>query len=210
MFAYGAGVEKSFQDAALWMRSAAEQGHADAQYEFIHLSHKIPYPGRSDKENREIVAMWLTETANKGHHGARFSLAQMYLDGQGVEQSFTDYFTWMKRAAEQGYVEAQYHLGRGFFLGIAGQRQSFANAAIWIKRAAEQGHADAQYYIASMYSDGQGVEQSHTDYLTWITKAAVQGHPDAQREFRTIITNGTESSIFENIPKCVNSDTFLK
>lgn len=48
------------------------------------------------------------------------------------------------------------------------------------KEEAEVGDSMAQFYLASMYSDGEGVEQSSGEAGKWYRKAAEQGMPEAQ------------------------------
>ncbi|MGA2170957.1 MAG: hypothetical protein ABSG62_22455, partial [Terracidiphilus sp.] len=48
-----------------------------------------------------------------------------------------------RKAAEQGYADAQFNLGVAYAYG-EGVRQDYARAAVWLRKAAEQGHAEAQ------------------------------------------------------------------
>lgn len=82
--------------------------------------------------------------------------------------------------AVQGDFEAQYLLGKKYYLGdgvTADQEQAF----MWLRRAAEQGHADAQYQLGNMYLMGEGVGQNDAVAAAWYTQAADQGH-DAARQ----------------------------
>lgn len=49
-----------------------------------------------------------------------------------------------------------------------------------LQKQAEQGNVDAQLELASLYDNGQGVEQSREKAVEWYTKAAEQGNATAQ------------------------------
>ncbi len=51
------------------------------------------------------------EQAEQGDAVVQISLGWMYEKGQGVEQDYTKAVSWYRKAAEQGYAEAQFNLG---------------------------------------------------------------------------------------------------
>jgi TPR repeat protein len=59
----------------------------------------------------------------------------MYLNGEGVTQSDTKAFEWIHKAAIQGDMDAQNHLGVMFVTG-QGISQSNMNAFEWFSTAA--------------------------------------------------------------------------
>ena len=94
--------------------------------------------------------------------------------------------TWLRwagrcrKAAEQGYAEAQYQLGRLYAHGNGGP-QDYVAAANWFRKAADQGNAWAQCYLGTMYTHGDGVPQDQVAAVGWLKKAAEQGNVLAQR-----------------------------
>jgi TPR repeat protein len=70
----------------------------------------------------------------------------MYYRGVGVLEDYEEAAKWYEKAAEQGNVEAQFHLGlmRAHGHGIA---QNDEEAVKWFRKAAEQGNAEAQYNL---------------------------------------------------------------
>ena len=50
---------------------------------------------------------------------------------------------WYRKAADQGFAEAQFDLGLMYAYGL-GVTQSYPKAAKWWRKAAEQGYAMAQ------------------------------------------------------------------
>jgi len=98
----------------------------------------------------------------------------MYFNGRGVAQSDKLAVQWYKKAAVQGFVEAQYNLGTKFERG-RGVTQSFKEAARWFRMTAEQGNPLAQFSLAVLHKDGHGVTQSKMEAVRWYKKAADQG-----------------------------------
>ena len=93
-----------------------------------------------------------------------------------------DYATALKEwkpLAEEGDVDAQYHLGVLYDNGD-GVPQDYKEAVRWYKLAAEQGVAEAQFNLGNMYYDGQGVSVDYKEAVRWYTLAAEQGDVDAQ------------------------------
>ena len=60
------------------------------------------------------------------------------------------------KAAEEGNVEAQYHLGLCYFAGV-GVKMNYVTASAWFVKAAEQGLPKAQYALGYCYIRGMGL-----------------------------------------------------
>ena len=89
-------------------------------------------------------------------------------------------FNRMLKAAQGGYVLAQYIAAVSFLNKDSGVEKDLKKAARWMLRAAEQGYSEAQYQLGDMYSRGAGVQQDFQKAFEWTFKAADQGHPEAQ------------------------------
>lgn len=94
-------------------------------------------------------------------------------------ENYAEALKWYRRAAEHGYVYAQYNLGLMYYSG-QGMSCNYTEAVKWYRKAAEQGHVTAQFYLGLMYYYGQGVSCNYTEALKWYRKAAEQGHAIAQ------------------------------
>ena len=68
----------------------------------------------------------------------------MLREGQGVDQSDVEAVQWYRKAADQGFAQAQHNLGAMFGKGF-GVVQNIAEAARWFKKAADQGNAEARH-----------------------------------------------------------------
>jgi TPR repeat protein len=91
-----------------------------------------------------------------------------------VDHGFEKLFERFSKAAEQGYVSAQFNLGAMYYNGNFVD-QNFEKAFEWFSKAAEQGNAPAQYNLGLMYYDGDFVDENFEKAFEWFSKAAEQG-----------------------------------
>ena len=94
--------------ALKWYRSAAEQGHAKAQY-YLGVMFDM---GEGVPQDYVEAAKWYRTAAEQGLAVAQSNLGAMYGLGQGVPQDYVQALMWFNLAASQGYSEAQD--GHGF------------------------------------------------------------------------------------------------
>ena len=83
------------------------------------------------------------------------------------------------KAAEQGNTEAQYELGRMYFLGRDVAKNA-TEAEKWYQKAANQGNAKAQNELGNLYYTGLNVTRNYSEAIKWYQKAAEQGIASAQ------------------------------
>ncbi len=88
------------------------------------------------------------------------------------------YCHWLP-LAEQGYAEAQYHIGWLYANGN-GLAVDIEQALTWWMRAAGQGHADAQFAVGLAHTTGEGLKKDLHEAVKWYLTAAHQGHRDAR------------------------------
>ena len=86
---------------------------------------------------------------------------------------------WYGKAAEQGYVSAQYSLAEFYYYGKA-TKQDYKQAVYWYTKAAAQGKGEAQCDLGHCYENGYGVEKDCKQAVFWYKKAAEQGDDTAQ------------------------------
>jgi TPR repeat protein len=91
----------------------------------------------------------LAETADHGY--AQYYLGMMYLNGQGVEQSYEDAGTWFRKAAEHSIPQAQYRLGTLYFNG-QGLPRDYEYAYAWFSTGAVHGHQKSIESVADARS----------------------------------------------------------
>jgi TPR repeat protein len=71
----------------------------------------------------------------------------MYEKGEGVNQDKGQAVQWYRKAAEQGYANAQYNLGVIYDKGD-GVSQDKGQAVQWYRIAAKQGNVEAKNRLA--------------------------------------------------------------
>ncbi|MCX5632863.1 MAG: trypsin-like peptidase domain-containing protein [Phycisphaerae bacterium] len=122
----------------------------------------------------------LLKKAESGDPNSQLTLAKRYFDGRrGTVQDYNEAVKWFRKAAEQGFTEAQNYLGRMYYNGY-GVQQDYNEAVNWVTKAATQGYAKAQYDLGLMCYEGKGIPQDYKDAVKWYTKAAEQGYAGAQ------------------------------
>ena len=176
------------------LRESAEQGHAEAQYEFgcmhdvgcldeIHLidSQDVEVDTIGDTE----AARWYRLAAEQGHASAQSRLGDFYQFGFGVPRDHAEAVRWYRLAAEQGGAVAQFTLGVLYDIG-RGLPQDDIQAMHWYRSAAEQGHADAQWNLGVMYEAGIGVPQDYVAAYVWFSLSA-SGRQNADRNRELVI-----------------------
>jgi len=120
----------SVSDPIETLRKAAEQGDANAQYDFgvLHANGKGGLP-----KNHAESLKWFRKAAEQGHARAQYGLVMSYAFGFGVPKGNAEAIKWCRKAAEQGHAEAQVYLGRIYDKGD-GVPEDAAEAAKWFRK----------------------------------------------------------------------------
>lgn len=95
----------------------------------------------------------------------------------------------LRRAAEQGHLEAIYEVGVAYSQG-KGVAQDFGEAARWFEKAATGGHASGQFNIGLMHRQGLGVPQDDQLAASWFRQAAEAGISRAQAQLGMFYLEG--------------------
>lgn len=104
-------------------------------------------------------------------------------------QNFSTANEWYEKAANQGYVDAQYKLGHSYRVG-RGVAIDLATAIEWYKKAAGNGDREAMHNVGWMYATGQGVKTNAEQGYTWFLEAAEYGEMNAQVEIARRLREG--------------------
>jgi len=186
--AYKAGEEGKEKDpvkAMTYLTKAAENGHADAQYE-LGYCYMI---GQGVKEDDVKAFSWFEKAVANGSAKAKtfksladvqYKMALAYKEGEeGKAKDPVKANAYLTKAAEQGHADAQYKIALNYLAG-EGDKKDPVQAVIWLKKAAEQGHADAQYELGRCYMLGNGVAENKSQAISWFEKAVANGSGSAQ------------------------------
>jgi len=197
--------ENDYEQAIKWLKMAAEQNDADAQW-LLGGCYCHEYGIKEDHEQAEQLFIKSAEKGNvsaldclgcfysgkklnlnkafeyysraamQGHVNSQYQLGKFYCHGVFVKEDKTQAIEWFKKSAEQGNADAQFCLGQ-LYVKTKGD---YKLAIKWYKLAAEQGLAKAQYTIGILYYYGSGVKRNYKQAVNWWTKSAEQGDDDAQ------------------------------
>ena len=99
--------------ALLWVRMAAERGHAGAQTALGDFHRNAL--GGIDKDELAAVR-WYRKSAEQGHHAGQRELGLVYLHGNGIPEDKAAGMRWLRMAAEAGDAHAAFVLGVALIL----------------------------------------------------------------------------------------------
>ncbi len=113
----------------------------------------------------------LTAKAEKGDVEAMVELAETYCGAKNVEQDDQICGMWMKRAAENGHVRAQYMLGRMYEMGL-GMRADPVQAYKWYSVSAPNYHM-SETAAEAIFTSMTPVQQTQAKKLAEEAKKTV-------------------------------------
>lgn len=118
-----------------------------------------------------------TPLANGGDAKTQFSLGQMMRMSRRSFETRETGIEWITKAAEQGFIDAQYQLGEYHFVHGPSEKSAF-----WFIKSAEQGHIMGQQWAGSFYADGfDGILKNSKTAVKWYTLAGEQGDAASQQ-----------------------------
>lgn len=178
------------------------QGDEDAVMMRPYMDEMMSDAMRADMSVEDLVS-----EAEVGDPDCMEILAQIYLNGDGVEQDFKKSAYWWEKLAATDNATAQFNLGLYYAKGC-GVARDFAKAAEWMKKAADNGDEDAptayemyskasedlkkaetgdaaaQAEMSKLYTqiggslDQFGTGNDFQEALKWAKKSAEQGNLD--------------------------------
>ena len=119
--------------------------------------------------------------AEAGDAEAQYALAMQLRFGVGVPQDLAAGAAWLLRAAEKGYLEAQFTLGLLYEQGRDGVPRDYVEAVAWLRTAAEAGHRMAIFELAEMYDTGRGVIKGPVLACMWKLLVAYRSTGEMRR-----------------------------
>ena len=157
---YGKTADEHRDNMKLWWSKSAEQGHTKALYEMALLY---------ETTDLNKCIEYLNIASNKGDLKSTCYLGSVYERRTNLINEAIKYYS---KAANLGYADAEYHLGRCYFYGT-GVNQDINKCISWYTKAAQKGHGDAQYQLASCYYFGyQGLDKNYATAAKWWEKSA--------------------------------------
>lgn len=155
-----------------WYSKAAKRGYGPAYLQMGNLYSEgysetlIPDNKKQAEYYRKSVD-WYLEMAKHGDLACQHQLADMSYKGIVIEENKDWAICLYRDAANQGYADSQYALGR-----IYEEQKDLQEARTWFQKAADQGHADSEYIMGCLLAEDSRMK----DARSWFQKAADQGH----------------------------------
>jgi TPR repeat protein len=156
----------NLQKALRYLKSAAEKGHADAQY-YLALHY---YRGAGVSKNIEKANEWLIKSADNGSPMGLHELGCLYLKGRVFPKDHKKAIELLKKAVAQGSAEAEYDFCLMHHYGKI-LRKDDKKAFEWAMKAADKNHSEAKDYLGMAYTRGWGVERNYQKAVEWFEKS---------------------------------------
>lgn len=225
MYFLGNGVEKSDTMAAEYFQQAADDwNHVSAQIKLAGMYKK----GQGVEKSDAMAYKYYKSAADQGNAISQYNLVFMIESSLGLcfDNSFgksssdfddycmdrldwmmqTDYYSYLKQAADNGYAPAQYRQGlheefteeclEHYWSEYPPELrpQIGIKSLKYFKLAADQGYAAAQYKLGRIYSEVKTVEKSDTKASAYFKLAAENGVAEAQEEPGDMYCSGVAMS----------------
>ncbi|MCX2983315.1 sel1 repeat family protein [Halieaceae bacterium IMCC14734] len=149
MSAYGQGTKESRYTALNWLRKAARADHARAKKLAAQLYYEDPAQALKDDEYES----WLVQSATEGDAHSQYLLGWLYESGrdQKPDEYHVYSLNWYRKAAAQGYVDAQLACGRLYLV-----QKNYDKALSFYESAVEQKNGRAAWQMGELYFEGRG------------------------------------------------------
>jgi TPR repeat protein len=124
---------KDTAQAIDWLRKAAAQGHAPAEFQMGQL---YDFGFAVAPDDSQALA-WYRRAAEHGSAEGQRSVGEFYRKGRSVVADAAEAVRWYRRGAEGDDLRAQYQLGQMYFTGT-GITRDYVSAYVWFAIAASQ------------------------------------------------------------------------
>ena len=122
----------------------------------------------SDEDRRTALEYYL-EAADAGSAEGMYRAGMMVLNGEGTERSADRAVDLLERAALLGHPRAMTVLGDSYMSGKILER-NHTEAFRWYLLSAETGNVRSQYTVATMLSEGDGVDKDDDEADIWFRR----------------------------------------
>ena len=158
---YGTGTEKDYIKAEFWLKKAADQGDEES----ANLLRSIRSAVEEAKEAKEFDIPPYDEDKLFDYS------EELYREGK-IRESFL----CCKKAANMGYKNAGYELGKKFYSGD-GTEKNLEKAAFWFLWAAKRNHISALINLSEMIIKGEA--KIYDSFIRVLEKGAEENTPSA-------------------------------
>lgn len=170
------------EQAALWVRSAAECGIPAAQLRFG----RMLLAGTGVRRDERAALMWFRRAAEQGSAEAMNMLGRCHENGWGVPLDLKGAVEHYRAAASRGDEWGEYNLGNMLFDG-RGIGRDLPQAFGCFLRAARKGHGRAMNLAARCLEEGWGCSRSRSEAIEWYRRSAQTGYFRGQYNYALVL-----------------------
>ncbi|KAI8885317.1 HCP-like protein [Backusella circina FSU 941] len=147
------------------------------------------YSGEDFVLDQDIGFKWIHNAAKAELPEAKIKIAEMYAEGDAVEQNYYIASLWCKKSTKKRNGKAQCNLGILYDKGL-GVRKDPLEASKWFELSADQGNSEAQFELGLLRYYGRGLSQSYEEAIEWYRLSAIKGNVDAFYVLGQLFWNG--------------------
>jgi uncharacterized protein len=174
------------QQAAVWVRSAAECGLSAAQ---LRLGRML-LEGTGVAVDAVAGLTWFRRAAARGDAEAMNMVGRCLENGWGCDADPAQAAEQYRAAAERGYDWGEYNLANMLFDG-RGVPCDRTRALSWYRRAARRGHGRAMNLLGRCLEEGWGCDADPAAAAMWYERSAESGYFRGQFNYAaTLAQNG--------------------
>jgi hypothetical protein len=163
----GAGSSKDILSEIEDIRRAAEAGYTLAQTSLAYFDDNGMYVSQNSSE----AIRWYKKAAATDDAVAQFGLGRAYYMGSGTSRDLNEAKVWLTKAADNGYPQANYLIGRLM------ETLDYTAAPESYRKAAEIGFPLAQYRLGLALASGRGIPIDRTEAYIWLL-LSLEAHVD--------------------------------
>jgi TPR repeat protein len=160
------GNAGDFAAALPLIRSAADAGHADAQYT---LGTMYAF-GDGVPLSKTDARHWFERAGAQNHPRALFNLGLYHERGIGVPKDMVRALTWYRRGAAAGDAQAAYNAGHMMLTGDGVPRDPTEGLHL-LQQSASAGTAEAQASLGFIFETGYGTRKDAARALDYYAQA---------------------------------------
>ena len=177
------------EQAARWLRAAAEQGVTEAQ---VHYGQWL-LQGNGVKADPQAACQWFRQAARQGHAMGMNMLGRCYENGWGVSPDMLMAAYWFRLAANAGLDWGMYNYATSLALG-RGVDMDRGQALAWLRKATGLGHAKSWNLLGGFLEDGWACEADPEAAWNCYRKAAEGGDFRGQFNIGRLLAGRNEIS----------------
>jgi TPR repeat protein len=165
-----------YRSSVYWLRKAAEQGSAPAQYFLAETNLALMYAWHPDVLSCDEVSPWLNKAISQNYALAMTALGHRYMEGGcHFKVDYALGLQWLKKASAAGDPESNYWIGMAYQDG-SGVKPDQSEANRWFLKGAQMGDPDCQDSIGVNLAEGLGTQKNVKEAVGWFRKSAEGGN----------------------------------